>query len=86
MGEACGTYGGEQMYIQGSGEATRIKDATWRNYYRRLDDKIKMDLKEVVLDDVDLICLIQRRDKLWAVVNAAMKFRFVNLLVNWGKL
>jgi len=48
MGEVCGTYGGEQMYIQGFRGATRRKDATWRNYYLRLDDNIKMDLKEVV--------------------------------------
>jgi len=48
MGEACGTYGGEQIYIQGFGGATRRKDATWRNYYHRLDDNIKMVLKEVV--------------------------------------
>jgi len=48
MGEACGTYGGEQTYIQGFGGATRRKDATWRNYYRKLDDNIKVDLKYCV--------------------------------------
>jgi len=35
------TYGGEQTYIQGFGGATWRKDATWRNYYRRLEDNIE---------------------------------------------
>jgi hypothetical protein len=42
---------------------------------RRWVDSIKMDLREVVLDDVDLIDLAQVRDQWRALVNTVMNLR-----------
>jgi hypothetical protein len=42
---------------------------------RRWADNIKMDLREVEWDGLDLIDLVQDRDQWRALVNTVMKFR-----------
>ena len=42
---------------------------------RRWEDNIKMDLQEVGCGGMDWIGLAQDRDRLWALVNAAMNLR-----------
>ena len=42
---------------------------------RRLEDNIKMDLREVVCDPGDWIALAEDRDKWWAFVRAVMNIR-----------
>ena len=42
---------------------------------RRWEDNIKMDLQEVLYEDMDWIELAQDRDRWWALVNAAVKIR-----------
>jgi hypothetical protein len=41
---------------------------------RRWKDNIKMDLKEVVLEGMDWIFLVQGRDRWQVLVNAVMSF------------
>jgi hypothetical protein len=43
---------------------------------RRWKDNIKMDVKEMELEVVGWIRLVQDRKKWWAVVNMVMDFRF----------
>jgi hypothetical protein len=42
---------------------------------RRLEDVIRMDLREIGLGYVDWIRLAQDRDRWWAVVSAVMNLR-----------
>jgi hypothetical protein len=41
----------------------------------RWADNIKMDLREIGWDDIDLIDLAQDRDQWWALVNTVMNLR-----------
>jgi hypothetical protein len=43
-------------------------------YRRRCKDNIKMDIREIVAEDVDLINLAQNRDWKWALVHTVMNF------------
>ena len=49
---------------------------------RRCVDNITMDLRDIGWDDVDWIDLAQDRDKLRALVNIVMNFRFHKRLAN----
>jgi len=42
---------------------------------RRWEDNIKMNLEEIVCEDVDMVQLVQNRNKWQAVVNTVMNFR-----------
>jgi hypothetical protein len=42
---------------------------------RRLEDNIKMDLREIGIDGMNWIRLIQDRVRLWAFVNTVMNLR-----------
>jgi hypothetical protein len=42
---------------------------------RRWEDNIKMNLEEIVREDVDMVQLVQNRNKWQAVVNTVMNFR-----------
>ena len=42
---------------------------------RRWEDNIKIDIREVGLEDVELIYVIKDRDKWLAVVNEVINFR-----------
>jgi hypothetical protein len=42
---------------------------------RRWENNIKIDLQEVGCAGIDLIELVQDRDRWWALVNAIMKLR-----------
>jgi hypothetical protein len=44
---------------------------------RRWEDRIRMDVMEIGLGDVDWIRLAQDRDRWRAVVSAVMNFRFL---------
>jgi hypothetical protein len=44
-------------------------------YWRRWEDNISMDLKEVEWEVVDWMLLALDRDQWWAVVNTVMNFR-----------
>jgi hypothetical protein len=41
----------------------------------RWEDSIRMDLREILWEDVDWIHLAQDRDQCWAPVNTAMNLR-----------
>jgi hypothetical protein len=74
MDRTCNTYGGEKRHIEGffSGE-TRGKEPLGRPW-RRWQDNIKMDLREVEWRDIYWISLSQGRDRWRALVNAVMNF------------
>jgi len=71
MGRECGTYGREQIWLQGfPGELERKRPLlrsgrTWKN-------KIKTDLQGMEWESVDLINLPQDKDKRRAVANTVM--------------
>ena len=73
MGGACGTYRGEEMWIQCSGGETRTK--RFGRPGRRGEDNIKRGLKVIRCEDVDWIDLAQDMNSLLALVNALMNLR-----------
>ena len=70
---ACGTNGIEENNI-GNGPLRRC--------IRKLDDNIKMDLKEILSEGVGWVHLVEERDEYRAVVNTVMNFL---VSVNAGK-
>jgi len=71
MDEACSTYGGEERRIKGFGEQPEGKRPCGRST-RRWEDNIKMDLQEVGCEGMELIDLVQDRDRWRTLVNAVM--------------
>jgi hypothetical protein len=47
----------------------------YRSYRRSLEDNVKTKLKEIEMEGVDWIQLVQDRDKWRALVNTPMKLR-----------
>ena len=75
IGGECGTYGRQEMCIQGcSGERSEGRRPLGRRR-RRWENNIKMDLKEVGCGVTDWIELAQDRDRWWALVSAVMNLR-----------
>jgi hypothetical protein len=73
MGRGCSTYVGEEEYIQYiSGQARNRPLGRPR---RRWVDNIKMDLREIGFDGMDMIDLSQERDEWRALVNTAINLR-----------
>jgi hypothetical protein len=50
------------------------KGTLWRNR-RKWENNIRMDLKEILSEDVDWIHLAHDRVQWWAVMNTVMNFR-----------
>jgi hypothetical protein len=75
MSRACSTHGGEERnayrILVGKPEGKR---RLGRSRHRWVDN-IKMDLREIVWDDMDCIDLTQDRDKWRALVNMVMNLR-----------
>jgi hypothetical protein len=67
MGEGRNVY----RVLMGKPEEKRPLRRPWR----RWEDGIKMDLREIDCGGVEWIHLAQDRDRWWAVVNAAMNLR-----------
>jgi hypothetical protein len=67
MGEVKVTYN----ILVGRPEGRRPLGRSWR----RWEDNIKMDLREIGFGDVDWINWAQDRDRWWAVVNTVMNLR-----------
>jgi hypothetical protein len=67
MGERRGAY----RALVGKPEGSRPLGRPWR----RWEDNIKMDLREVGWGGMDWIDLAQDRDRWWALVNAVMNLR-----------
>ena len=74
MGGACGTYRGEEKYIQVFGGETWWEDDTER-LRRSWKNNIKMDLKETGWKVVDWIDLAQDRDAWRVFVYTIVKLR-----------
>ena len=73
MDGECGTYRGEEMWIQCFGGETWAK--RFARPSRRGEDNIKRDLKGIRCEDVDWIDLAQDTNSLLALVNAMMNLR-----------
>ena len=63
MGGACGTYGGRERCAQGFGGRKSEGKRPLGRPRRRLEDNIKMDLREVGGDCGDWMELAQDRDR-----------------------
>jgi hypothetical protein len=74
MGGACGTYGGEERFIQGFGGETEGKEPLGGPRYRWVDS-IKTYLQEVSWGGMDWICLTENMARWCADVDAVMKVR-----------
>jgi len=74
MGGACSAYVEEQRRIQGLVGKPEGKRPLGR-HWRRWEDYIKMDLREVGCGVMDWIELAQDRDRWRALVNAVMNLR-----------
>jgi hypothetical protein len=75
MGGACSVHGGDGKCVQnlvGKSEGHRQLGRPRRGW----EDNIKIDFREIGLENVDWIHLTQDRGQWWALVNTAM-----NLLV-----
>jgi hypothetical protein len=57
------------------GESQKVKKQLGRQRRKRVDN-IKMDLREIVWDDMDWIDLAQDRDQWRSLVNTLMNFLF----------
>ena len=71
MGIVCGTCGGEERCMHGSGGETCQKEATWKTQ-AQMGENIGMDLQEVGWGGMDWIDVSQDRDRFGAVVNTVM--------------
>jgi len=71
---ACSTYGGVEGCTQGSGGETWGKEPLGRPR-GRWEDRIKVDLREAGMGDMDWIDLVQDRDMWRALVKAMMNIR-----------
>jgi hypothetical protein len=72
---ACSTYRGEERLMQSSGGKPEGNGPRVRPRHR-WDHNIKIDVQQIVLEDVDRIELAQDMETLRAVGKAVMKLRF----------
>ena len=74
MGGACSTYGesiGAYRVLVGKPEGERPLGRP----RRRWEDNIRMDLQELICEDMDWIDVAQDRDRWQALVNTVMNLR-----------
>jgi len=74
MRGTCSTHGRDAKLIHNFGRKPEGNRACER-FRRRLEDNIRMELREIWSEVVDWNHLVQERDQWWTVVKTAMNIR-----------
>jgi hypothetical protein len=74
VGQTCGTHEVGERCLQGFGWEAQVKRPLGRPR-RRCEDNIKLDLKEIGIDGVNWIKLVQDTVQWQAFVNMVMNLR-----------
>jgi hypothetical protein len=74
VGGTCGTHGGGERCLQGFGWKSRRNRPLGRRW-RRWEDNIKMELRELRIDGANWIRLAQVRVRLRTFVSMVMNLR-----------
>jgi hypothetical protein len=73
VGGTCGTHGEEERFLQGFDWESRREETRRPRYI--WEDHIKMDLREIGIDEANWIQLAQDRVQRRSVVNTVMNLR-----------